>query len=185
MLFCIAIHKLVSSLSSDLNVFYLDDGTIGGNSVSLAADLRTIEERGQELGLRLNVSKSELICKDEFAVQDFLSDFPGLQFAPPNKAVLLRSPLGEESMSDLLSAQLYQLKVIGDHLQHFHSHDAITLLRRSFAIPKLLHLLRTSPAFRSPLLVSWDNMLASILSKITNINFSPKDHAWIQAILPI
>ena len=69
MLFCIAIHELVSSLSSDLNVFYLNDGTIGGNPVSLAADLRrTIEERGRELGLRLNVSKSELICKDEFAV---------------------------------------------------------------------------------------------------------------------
>ena len=118
-------------------------------------------------------------------MQDFLSDFPGLQLTPPNKAVLLGSPLGEESMSDLLSAPLHPLKVIGDRLQHLHSHNAITLLRHSFAIPKVLHLLHMSPTFRSPLLVSWDNMLVSILSKITNIKFSPEDRAWIQATLPI
>ena len=29
MLFCLGIHKLVSALSSEFNVFYFDDGTIG------------------------------------------------------------------------------------------------------------------------------------------------------------
>ena len=50
LLFCITIHDLVSSLESGFNVFYLDDGTIGGTLDCVAADLRTIHEKGQELG---------------------------------------------------------------------------------------------------------------------------------------
>ena len=53
MLFCLGIHKLISPLSSDFNVFYLDDGTIGGKVEDLQVDLQLI-------GLFLNVDKSEL-----------------------------------------------------------------------------------------------------------------------------
>ena len=38
MLFCLEIHGLVSSLSSELNVFYLDEGTIGGDLQGLEED---------------------------------------------------------------------------------------------------------------------------------------------------
>ena len=49
MLFCLATHELVSSLSSELNVFYLDNGTIGGNLEDLQADLQRIKNKGQTL----------------------------------------------------------------------------------------------------------------------------------------
>ena len=39
MVFCLTIHKLVSSLSSEFSIFYLDDGTLGGNFEDLQADL--------------------------------------------------------------------------------------------------------------------------------------------------
>ena len=71
--------------------YYLDDGTIGGSPESLTADLRTIEEKGQELGLCLNVMKSELICTDRSAMQSFLLEFPGLQLMSPNEVLLLGS----------------------------------------------------------------------------------------------
>ena len=185
LLFCIAIHDLVSALSSEFKVFYLDDGTIGGSPESLTADLRTIEEKGQELGLCLNVMKSELICTDRSAMQSFLLEFPGLQPMSPNEAVLLGSPLGDGSMTAVLESQLQQLKVVGERLCYLQTHDALTILRNSFAIPKLLHILRTSPAFMSPLLLSWDNLLLSIFSRITNIDFNPEDPSWIQATLPV
>ena len=187
MLFCLTIHDLVSSLSSEFNVFYLDDGTIGGSLESLASDLQIIEEKGLELGLRLNITKSELICKDESAAhcQILLSEFPRLQVTPSDNAVLLGSPLGDASMSVLLENQIHQLRVIGERLHHLHSHDALTLLRHSFAIPKLLHILRTSPAFQSSLLLAWDSLLLSTFSEITNISFNLEDQAWIQATLPV
>ena len=64
-------------------------------------------------------------------------------------------------------------------------HDAITILRHSFSIPKLLHILRTSPAFSSPFLKTWDNLLRSIVSRITNICFELDDLSWCQATLPV
>ena len=185
LLFCITIHKLVSSLTSEFSVFYLDDGTIGGNLDDITADLKRIEEQGQDLGLYLNVEKSELISHNQSTVDDVLSTFPGLQFVHAQQATLLGSPLGGEAMDACLDSQLHQLKLIGERLCHFQSHDAFTILRHSFALPKLLHILRTSPAFSSPHLLSWDNLLMSIVSRITNIDFHRDDPSWLQATLPV
>ena len=62
LLFCISIHDLVSKLQSELVVFYLDDGTIGGSFQDVLADMRLVELGALKLGLELNHSKSELIC---------------------------------------------------------------------------------------------------------------------------
>ena len=185
MLFCIAIHSLVSILESEFKAFFLDDGTLGGTFGSLTADLKRIEEIGQSLGLSLNMSKSELICHNRSAADAMVSNFPGLRFTVPQEATLLGSPLGPLSMEVCLEAQLQQLKLVGERLCHLEAHDAITILRHSFAIPKLQHVLRTSPTFSSPLLISWDNLLLSIVSRITNIDFRSGDSPWQQATLPV
>ena len=88
-------------------------------------------------------------------------------------------------MHSCLEEQLHQLNVLGDRLCHLQMHDAITILRNSFSIPKLLHILRTSPAFSSPLLGSRDQLMMSIVSKITNLDFIQGSTSWLQATLPI
>ena len=50
-------------------------------------------------------------------------------------------------MVDCLHNKISQLRLVGERLCHLGAHDAITILRYSLAIPKLLHILRTSPAF--------------------------------------
>ena len=50
LLFCLSIHKIVFSLSSEFIVFYLYDGTLGGSFEDLQADLHRIEVEGQALG---------------------------------------------------------------------------------------------------------------------------------------
>ena len=72
-----------------------------------------------------------------------------------------------------------------ERLQYLFAHDAILLLRHSFAIPKLLYSLRTSPCFLSSNLKSYDVVLRSILSGITNTHFNEDDPAWTQASLPV
>ena len=186
LLFCLTIHKLISNLKAEFNVFYLDDGTIGGKLDDIFDDLKSIEEKGKEHGLHLNVEKSELISHDPSSVEVLLSSFPGLQFVNANDATLLGSSLGDiASINETLEAKTNQLKLIGERLCYLHSHDAITLLRHSFAIPKLLHILRTSPAFLSPTLLPFDQLLMSIVSQITNIHFHIDDPAWMQATLPV
>ena len=137
MLFCLGIHNMVSSLSSEFKAFYLDDGTLGGSVEDIVGDLRRIEDQGKALGLFLNVDKSEVVCHSESSVGHLLSTFPGLQYVQASHAILLGSPLGSEALQVCFEEQLHQLNVIGKRLCHLQMHDAITILRHSFSIPKL------------------------------------------------
>ena len=142
--FCLGIHNLVSSLSSELNVFYLDDGTIGGDLRGLQEDLAR-----KSLGLVLNISKSEVISHNTSSVSSLLSSLPDLQFIAIEHAQLLGSPLGSASMHLCLQEQLHRLELIGERLSHLSMHEAITILRHSFSILKaLIH-----PAYFSGLFI--------------------------------
>ena len=66
---------------------------------------------------------------------------------------------------------------------YLSTQDALLLLRNSFAIPKLLYTIRSSPSFLSPSLQRYDETLRSIVSDITNINLD--ETAWTQASLPV
>ena len=184
MLFCLGIHNLVCSLSSEFKVFYLDDGTIGGSLEDIEADLKIIEDHGRDLGLFLNVDKSEVVSHSQSTVNPLTLAFPGLQYIHAAQAILLGSPLGSEALCVCFEEQLHQLKVIGERLCYLQMHDAITIRRHSFSIPNLLHTLRTSPAYSSPSLGSWDHLMKSITSRITNIDFDHGD-SWLQATLPV
>ena len=116
MLFCLGIHNMVSSLSSEFKAFYLDDGTLGGSVEDMVADLRRIEDQGKALGLFLNVDKSEVVCHSESSVGHLLSTFPGLQYIQASHAILLGSPLGSEALQVCFEEQLHQLNVIGKRL---------------------------------------------------------------------
>ena len=72
---------------------------------------------------------------------------------------------------------------MGDRLHFLHAHDALLLLRHSFAIPKILYIIRTAPCFLSPRIEAYDNLLRSILSDITNVCLDD-DNTWLQASLP-
>ena len=126
------------------------------------------------------MEKSEFISHNQTSADSPMSSFPDLSFVNPSQATLLGSPLGDaNSVNECLQNKTNQLKLIGERLCHLQSHDAIVLLRHSFAIPKLLHILRTSPAFLSPTIQSFDNQMLSTVSHITNINFHSEDSAWL------
>ena len=55
------------------------------------------EKEGKQLGLRLNVVKSELICNDSTHAQG-MHMLSTLQYVNPDQAVLLGSPLGTTSL---------------------------------------------------------------------------------------
>ena len=68
-LFCLAINPLVTSLTSPLNVWYLDDGTLGGPAQNVLEDLKLILSASLDIGLNMNSTKCELLIMgnpDEF-----------------------------------------------------------------------------------------------------------------------
>ena len=60
MLFRLVIRQLTRSLVSPFNVWYLDDGTVGGDIDSVLSDLQTVIDEGSKLGLELNTAKCEM-----------------------------------------------------------------------------------------------------------------------------
>ena len=71
-----------------------------------------------------------------------------------------------------------------ERLQLLQVQDALLLLRHSYAIPKILYVLRSSPSYSSPCLEDYDSRLRNVLSEIMNIRLEPGP-SWSQASLPV
>ena len=89
LLFCLSIHQLTTQLTSHFKVFYLDDGSLGGNVDGVLHNLSIVEEIAGQLGLRLNRGKSEVICQDPGTLEKFLSAAPGFEVTFFEKVTLL------------------------------------------------------------------------------------------------
>ena len=95
LLFCLTIHELTSQLESDLCMFYLDDGTLGGSPEGVFRDLQLVQQGAATLGLSLNHKKSEVISHNPVARETLLTTAPDLSVTNPDCACLLGSPLGD------------------------------------------------------------------------------------------
>ena len=183
LLFCLTLHPLLSQLQSELKIFYLDDGTVGGSTESVLHDLHYLESGAAELGLHLNQSKSELICDDMFSRNVMLDDAPSLCYVSCSQATLLGSPIGGLECIDHTIEKVDMLERMGSRLHALSSHDAL-LLQHSFAIPKVLYVLRTAPCFLSPELARFDESLRHLVCVILNVPLDDNS-AWLQASLPV
>ena len=61
LLFSLTIQPLLTELTSPFKLSYLDDLTVGGQDAIVANDVRKVMEKGAELGLKLNISKCEIM----------------------------------------------------------------------------------------------------------------------------
>ena len=170
LLFCLVIHQIVEKLQSELKIFHLDDGLLGESAAEVLDDIQLIQKDAAQLGLQLNLNKSELICQNPLDSSLLLSA-PELIPTEPHLALFLGSPIGgRNSVDSAISMKCDTLKIMGERLPHFQKHDSLLLLRHSFSIPKILHLLRTSPCFHSAELANFDILLCSITSSVLNVN---------------
>ena len=144
-----------------------------------------METQASDLGLTLNRSKSEIICKSNSVKSKITHDLPNSKVVSLHEAELLGSPTGSESsMDSVLLCEVDQLKVTSGQLGLLHLQDALLLLRNSLAIPKLLYALWSAPCFGSNVLREFDHLLQTLLSSILNMNLS-NTTVWSQATLLI
>ena len=94
LLFCLVIHPLVLQLGSELRLFYLDDGTLGGPEEEVLRDFEFIECEAASLGLYLNRSKTELICAEQDG-KKIMCAAPTLCKVLPEQATILGSTIGQ------------------------------------------------------------------------------------------
>ena len=162
LLFSLTINDLVHELSSELNVWYLDDGTLSGSPEMVANDFKKVIEIGQSLGLTINESKCELffLSADELSLQAaktlFSSVAPNISTIEESEFNLLGAPLTDGSINPVLTSKLETLDKLCGKLQLIDPHSAFFLLKNSIAIPRLTYILRSTPYFYSVVLDAMD-----------------------------
>lgn len=179
-LFCLTINEMVKALKSELNIWFLDDGSLGGDPDTVLQDLVTIIEWSSKLGLRLNFSKCELMVLGSNNKQEIIDAFttiaPGI-IIQDNDITLLGAPLTDSGIATSISSKRQDLVRLVNRLAKMNSHQAFFLLRHSLSIPKLTYLLRTTPCWRAMNeLEEYDNYLRTALEQITNCKMDA--NAW-------
>jgi len=182
LLFCIVIRHILASCASAIRLGYLDDLTLGGAPDTVSKDLELVRSTLPLLGLSLNDAKCEVIVSRD--IRSLPTNLLNLPSVPATEAVLLGVPLlCDTGLDQVLAEKVRTLSVLCDRLQHLESHDALTILRHSIALPSMQHLLRGVNCYNHPALSDFDIKLRSSLSAILNVNLP--DDAWSQATLPV
>lgn len=189
-LFCLAIAEVVKSLSSTLNIWYLDDGTLGGNVQHIMSDISKIQNSSIELGLELNTQKCEMYVHNgsESEVTEIVgriqSILPGCKLLESNEVVLLGAPLLKESSMKAMSVCVEKTKLMFSRLRQMGAHRALFLLKSSLGASRLTHILRSGSISEDNIwLADYDNLLIEELRSILNIDLT--DRMWKQASLPV
>lgn len=188
LIFSLAIHPLVSQLTSELNIWYLDDGTLGDSPDFVLSNLAVIIEKARSLGLELNSEKCELFfCNGQVDVtvaNDFELLAPGIRIVKENDLELLGAPLLDEGMETFTRNQFEKILVLINRLKSLQTHYAYFILKNCLAVPKLVHLFRCTPLWKFPdLLHDMDMKMKSALETLLNTSLDTVQ--WIQSSLPV
>ena len=92
----------------------------------LRHDLQVVEKVGEEIGLKLNEEKTEVICRSQEARESLLFSLPGASVVETKEATPLGSPIGGVStIFTTLRDKVDALKIMGGRLAHLATHDAL------------------------------------------------------------
>lgn len=187
LIFSLAIHKTISSLQSPLNIWYLDDGTIGGSPESVERDVGLLFPALRALGLEVNTTKCEFFPCSPAALESsnrLASLIPGMKIVDRGSLSLLGAPIFSEGVGDALQAKTKTLASLAVHFRNLPAHVSLTLLRSCFSMPKLNYIIRATPTWKFPEeVLHFDETLKQILEEILNIYLS--ENQWCQASLPV
>lgn len=186
MIFSLCIHEIIEMLTSELNIWYLDDGTLGGEPDTVLNDFRLLIEKCKKIELEINPAKCEVFfCgeQDKSIIDQFDATSPGIKILE-NDLELLGAPITEEAMERIFNKIHNKMKLMFERLVHLKHHMAYFILKNCFSIPKLTYLLRTSAYFKyEHLLNKIDEDIKNTLQSICNSEFNTQK--WSIVTLPV
>lgn len=190
LLFALGVDHIARSVSSPINIWYLDDATIGGPPDVVVRDLEKIIPKLAEIGLHINSAKSEIInisqSEEGFskALAEVKKTLCEVRVTPPEALTVLGSPIHSEAIVTSLRSKHSRLEQMVSRLKMLNAHPALFLLRHCLSLPRLLFLLRSSPCFELEEEMSQlDATICLSLEEICNVSID--DNGWKQASLPI
>ena len=185
-MFCLAINSIISSLKQEINVWYLDDGTLADKPDLVLENFKILFDKCEHFGLKINPSKCELHFCNEISddvVNQFNQISPGIRVMNDD-IELLGSSLYESGCQKVLLKKLENMKISFERLKILKAHMAYYLLKHCFWIPKMSFIVRTTPMWHfKEITDKFDSCFKSAFESITNINFN--DFQWSLCTLPI
>jgi hypothetical protein len=138
-----------------LNIWYLDDGTLGGKASDVLHDLEKFICDLKKIGLTLNFNKCELYFFDSVSPNDksiFMDKFQsltsGLHICNNEDFFLLGCPILDEAIPLFFSKKIEKFSLLSANLCKMNPHISLFLLRHCFWIPKFIYLLRCCPFWK-------------------------------------
>ena len=187
LLFALAIDPIIRSMQSELNIWFLDDGTLAGPVETVARDIERLLPEFSNLGLQLNPKKCEAYTISPLLKPEDLNSIktllPGLRVTPLSSLTILNSPINEPGIPDAVKKSSSVVKTICDRVSHLNPHTGLFFLNHYTSAPRLNYLLRTAPMFSHPEeLLKVDTLVRETLSRVTNVEINT--NTWRQASLP-
>ncbi|XP_072937101.1 uncharacterized protein [Epargyreus clarus] len=190
-IFSLAIHPIVSNLNSKFNVWYLDDGSLGGDTETVFTDFQEIMDKFSNIGLEVNFSKCELFVSNSKNVNEknsiierFKTLAPNIKISDKHSLHLLGSPIFPESIPSFIENNIHNFNETSDRLLKINSHMALFIIRFCLFVPKFTYLLRSTPLWKfNELCLKLDDIIMKTLSSVLNCHMN--ERAWTQASLPV
>ncbi|XP_056683636.1 uncharacterized protein [Spinacia oleracea] len=152
LLFSLVLHPLVcrirDSFDLSLQAWYLDDGTIVGDTLVVGQVLELILEEGPHLGLHVNVEKTEVFWPSEDPRSRLEGVFPTDIARPALGVKLLGGPVSTDSSfcKELVSQRVSKAVVLMDAVAKLNDPQCELLLLRAYTgVSKLYFAMRTCP----------------------------------------
>jgi hypothetical protein len=181
------LKNIIASVDSPLNVWYLDDGTLGGSPNDVLRDLGRLLPALSAIGLEINADKCEMFSCGPGSIEsvpDFEAILPGLKVVDRSSLSLLGAPIFPGGVSRVIRDKTAAMSKSLDHLRHLSAHVSLVLLRNCFSIPRVTYTLRTAPTWMFPRVIQdFDDVLRSGLETLLNVGL--EESHWRQAALPI
>ncbi|KAI5719795.1 hypothetical protein M8J76_014985 [Diaphorina citri] len=142
----------------------------------------------KDAGLEINSAKCEIFSisspLDISTLNDFRSIAPDITLLSDRDLSLLGAPILLDSFEPYVAQKVAAVQNLFDRASILNSHVAYTLIKHCFYVPKFSFLLRTSPFWNFPQIVSnIDDRMMSTLEKILNLKLDGNSRT--QACLPI
>jgi hypothetical protein len=104
MIFSLAIQPIILSLNSELNIWYLDDGTLADYPEVVLSDFKKVINLSRKIGLELNFNKCEIFsCSgdtDLKVIKEFQNLAPGIKICDRGSLSLLGSPIFDQGFKN-------------------------------------------------------------------------------------
>ncbi|KAG7295586.1 hypothetical protein JYU34_021841 [Plutella xylostella] len=192
-IFSLGIHPHISNLNSKFNVWYLDDGTLGGDASTVLQDLNSIIQNFSTIGLELNFGKCELHLNESLSdteKYDIINKFnvlaPNIKIVKRDGLRLLGAPILDESIPGYVQDQINKFEDSYTRMCDINPHMAMHIMKYCLFVPKLTYeyVLRCSNLWKFPLYLSHiDEVIKCSITEILNCRMD--DRGWTQATLPV